>query len=285
LVAFRLIVDPEPESHLLIIKDASKSPAVAARVKVSKVGATFDLYPLRFRFETCKLRDFSANTLRGAFGSALKKTDADAYARFFAPKRAAGSGPSGLADPPRPFVFRMLGPLEVGMNLFLTREPAVESFTRVMAELGTLTSVTGTELLHLSLCTTGTATHRVRVHFKTPTELKGAEQPEFGILLSRIRDRISTLRELYGDGPLAIDFKAFGERASRVLMTRCELVPIATERTSRATGQTHSLGGFTGVAEYEGGLGEFLPYLEIARWTGVGRQTVWGKGEIAYETL
>jgi len=68
-------------------------------------------------------------------------------------------------------------------------------------------------------------------------------------------------------------------------MTRCELVQVAAGRTSRATGQRHSLGGFTGVAEYEGDLAEFLPYLEIARWTGVGRQTVWGKGEIAYETF
>ncbi len=171
------------------------------------------------------------------------------------------------------------------MNLFLTPKPAVELFTRVMAELGTLTSVAGTESLHLSMCAAAAPIHRVRVHFLTPTELKGAEQPEFGILLARIRDRVSTLRELYGDGPLAIDFKAFGERASRVSMTRCELVPVAAERTSRGTGQRHSLGGFTGVAEYEGELAEFLPYLEIARWTGVGRQTVWGKGEIAYETL
>ena len=179
----------------------------------------------------------------------------------------------------------MLGPLEVGMNLFLTREPAVELFTRVMAELGTLNSVAGTEPLRLSLAVSEAAVCRVRVHFLTPTQLKGAEQPEFGILLARLRDRVSTLRELYGDGPLAIDFKAFGERASGVSMTRCELVPAAAERTSRATGQRHSLGGFTGVAEYEGDLAEFLPYLEIARWTGVGRQTVWGKGEIAYETF
>jgi hypothetical protein len=245
---------------------------------------TFDLYPLRFRFAACKLRDFSANTLRGAFGSALKKTDADAYSRFFAPQRAKDSGPSGLADPPRPFVFRMLSPLEVGMNLFLTREPAVELFTREMAELGTLSSVAGTESLRLPLSASQGRACRVRVHFITPTELKGAEQPEFGILMARIRDRISTLRELYGDGPLAIDFKGFGERASRVRMTRCELVPVVAGRTSRATGQSHSLGGFTGVAEYEGDVAEFLPYLEIARWTGVGRQTVWGKGEIAYET-
>ena len=249
------------------------------------MGTTFTLYPLRFRFASCKLRHFSSNTLRGAFGSALKKTDADAYVRFFAPKRADRAGPSGLADPPRPFVFRLLAPLEIGLNVFLIRDPAVELLTRVMAELGTLSSVAGAEPLRLPLCVPEGRVRRVRVHFLTPTELKGAPQPEFGILLARIRDRVSTLRELYGDGPLAIDFKAFGERASFVSMTRCELVPVAAERTSRATGQSHSLGGFTGIAEYEGDLAEFLPYLEIARWTGVGRQTVWGKGEIAYETF
>jgi CRISPR-associated endoribonuclease Cas6 len=249
------------------------------------VAKTFDLYPLRFRFATCKLRDFSANALRGAFGSALKKLDEEAYARFFAPKIAEGAGPSGLADPPRPFVFRIIGPLDVRLNLFLTREPAVELFTRVMAELGALSSIVGAEPLHLPLTASQSNVCRVLVDFVTPTELKGAEQPEFGILLARIRDRISTLRELYGDGPLAIDFKAFGDRAGRVSMTRCELIPVIAERTSRATGQSHSLGGFTGVAEYEGDLAEFLPYLEIARWTGVGRQTVWGKGEIAYETF
>ncbi len=244
---------------------------------------TFDFYPLRFRFATSRLRDFSANTLRGQFGSALKKVDAEAYSCFFAPR--AASGPSGLADSPRPFVFRVFGPLKMGLNLFLTREQAIELFTRVMAELGTLSSVSGTERMCLPLCAPLGATRCVRVRFLTPTELKGAEQPEFGVLLARIRDRVSTLRELYGDGPLAIDFKAFGERASRVSMTRCELVPVAAERTSRGTGQRHSLGGFTGFAEYQGDLAEFLPYLEIARWTGVGRQTVWAKGEIAYETL
>jgi len=252
-------------------------------MRVAASAQTFDLYPLRFRFAALMLRDFSANTLRGRFGSALKKIDADAYSRFFAPRLA--SGPSGLADPPRPFVFRVFGPLEVGLNLFLTREPANELFTQVMAGLGTLSSVSGTERLCLPLCAPERPIDRLRVRFLTPTELKGAERPEFGILLARIRDRVSALRALYGDGPLAIDFKALGECASLVSMTRCELATVAAERISRGTGQRHSLGGFTGFADYEGGLAEFLPYLEIARWTGVGRQTVWGKGEIAYETL
>jgi CRISPR-associated endoribonuclease Cas6 len=263
---------------------------VITHAKVSKVGtastaATFDLYPLRFRFEICKLRDFSGNGLRGAFGSALRKIDAEAYARYFCPRTEAGSAPSGLADPPRPFVFRLAGPLEAGLNLFLTREPEVELFKQAVAKMGTLRSVAGTERLRLSLSAAARPVHRLRVHFLTPTELKGADRPDFGILMARIRDRVSTLRELYGEGPLEIDFKAFGERASRISMTRCELVPVSAERTSRSTGQRHSLGGFTGLAEYEGDVSEFLPYLEIARWTGVGRQTVWGKGEIAYETL
>jgi hypothetical protein len=35
-----------------------------------------------------------------------------------------------------------------------------------------------------------------------------------------------------------------------------------------------------GEAEYQGELGEFVPYLKLGKWVGVGRQTVWGKGEI-----
>lgn len=250
----------------------------------SHVSATgcFELYPLRFRFATCKLRKFSPNTVRGAFGSALRRIDPDSYQRWFVP---VDGGPSGLADPPRPFVFRLRGRSEAGLNLFVTREPAVELFTRVMAELGTIESVDGTDLLRLPLAASRDSVPRIRVRFMTPTELKGAEQPEFGVLMARVRDRISTLRALYGAGPLEIDFKAFGERAGRVTMSWYELVEMPAERVSRRTGQRHSIGGFTGVIEYAGELAEFLPYLEIARWTGVGRQTVWGKGEIAYEAF
>jgi hypothetical protein len=56
-------------------------------------------------------------------------------------------------------------------------------------------------------------------------------------------------------------------------------------RRSSRTGQTHGIGGFTGFAEYEGDLAEFLPWLEAAQWTGVGRQSVWGKGEIRLQRL
>ncbi len=129
----------------------------------------------------------------------------------------------------------------------------------------------------------------VRVRFLTPTELKSpaglAEAPPFSVLFARIRNRLSTLRALYGPGPLAIDFRGMGDRAARIRMTRCALRDEHRARRSSRTGQIHSLGGFTGEVEYEGDLAEFLPYLRAARWTGVGRQTVWGKGEIAAESL
>ena len=74
-------------------------------------------------------------------------------------------------------------------------------------------------------------------------------------------------------------------RAAAVRTTRCDLTRVSLERRSSRTGQTHPLGGFTGEAEYEGDLGEFIPYLLAGVWTGVGRQTVWGKGELEVRLL
>jgi CRISPR/Cas system endoribonuclease Cas6 (RAMP superfamily) len=128
---------------------------------------------------------------------------------------------------------------------------------------------------------------RAVVRFVTPTELKSgdrvSERPEFRILFERLRDRIGTLRTLYGAGPLDIDFRAMGERAAAVRLTRCDLQNQEVHRLSSRTGQRHPLGGFTGEAEYEGELAEFAPYLGLGKWIGVGRQTVWGKGEIGTE--
>jgi hypothetical protein len=264
----------------------------------------------------------SSNNLRGAFGAIFRRLVCDPacpgprvceiretcpYARIFEP-RAQAPGPSGLLDWPRPFVFRA-GHLDgatvaagaqfcFDLNFFDLRSPAaIGHLGAAFAELAREGLGPGrgraeliafpppSEPLTLSLDPPPNAIHRVRVDFVTPTELKGANRPEFGVLAARIRDRLSTLRELYGEGPLAIDFRAFGERAKRVHMTRCEIVEVRRVRRSSRTGQSHSIGGFTGTAEYEGGLSEFVPYLQAAAWTGVGRQTVWGKGEIRTSVL
>lgn len=237
------------------------------------------------------------------------------------------AGPSGLADWPRPFVFRASHldgvTVEAGqefhfdLNLFDLRDPALAYFVLAFAQLARdgvgprrgraqLVSVwrldgqgdsgvpiyDGSEFVireavppvSVSLSATGEAVRSVDVEFLSPTELKSgheiAARPEFPILFARVRDRIGTLRALYGPGPLEIDFKAMGERAAGVRLTRSDLHQVDVNRLSTRTGQTHSLGGFIGSAEYEGDLTEFVPYLEAAYWTGVGRQTVWGKGVI-----
>jgi hypothetical protein len=236
---------------------------------------------------------------------------------MFEPSALEG-GPSGLADWPRPFVFRAThldgctikpgAAFSFDLNLFDMRSPAIPYLALAFSELArdglgptrgraSLSEVwqvgedgepfllqEGPAPMELSLDPATEPVERIRVRFNTPTELKSgqqlAERPEFGVLAARIRDRLSTLREYYDEGPLAIDFRGFGERAAQVRMTRCEIGRVEVERRSSRTGQTHSIGGFVGEAEYEGDLAEFVPYLKAAKWVGVGRQTVWGKGEI-----
>jgi len=250
---------------------------------------------------------------------------------MFEPTSVA-AGPSGLADWPRPFVFRATHldgrtvrtgeSFHFDLNLFDIHSPAVAYLVLAFAQLAReglgprrsrveLSRVSqldahgdaaaaifdGSSLLmqqnapplEVNLAPPAEPVTRLRVRFLTPTELKSGQQlagrPEFSILAARIRDRVSTLRELYGDGPLEIDFRAFGERAALVRMTRCDIQQVEIVRRSSRTGQVHPIGGFQGQAEYEGDLTEFVPYLTAAKWTGVGRQTVWGKGEISFESL
>jgi len=310
----------------------------------------FRFYPLRFSFVVREPVHFppgkSANLLRGAFGSIFRQIacvpDCPGareceiratcpYARMFEPS-ALGGGPSGLADWPRPFVFRAThldghtvapgGTFSFDLNLFDMHSPAIAYMELAFAQLAheglgpsrgraALLEVSqldesgecvariydgksfllkeGPAPMTLSLAPVAERVGRVQMRFVTPTELKSgqqlAERPEFGVLAGRIRDRLSTLRALYGEGPLEIDFRGFGERAARVKLTRCEIARVEVARRSSRTGRVHPIGGFWGEAEYVGELGEVVPYLRAGKWVGVGRQTVWGKGEIVCELL
>jgi hypothetical protein len=219
------------------------------------------------------------------------------------PSAADSEGPSGLRDRPRPFVFRAAyldgRKIQGGerfwfdVHLFETRKAPLEPFALAFARLakdglGPLrgrADLVSVEQRSISIALDASPQERrsLRVEFVTPTELKTgdrlAERPEFEVLFARARDRVSTLRELYGGGPIAIDFRAMGERAAAIRMTRCDLRPVVAERRSSRTGQVHSIGWFVGTAEYEGPLNEFIPYLEAAQWSGIGRHCVWGNGE------
>jgi len=148
-----------------------------------------------------------------------------------------------------------------------------------------LDRVDGPSPVALSLDPLQAGITHARVEFLSPTELKHdgsvAEQPRFDVLFSRACTRLATLQGLYGDEPLKIDFSQLHQKARRITLKEHELRHCQKQRRSSRTGQVHPLGGFIGFAEYDGDLDSFIPYLQASRWTGVGRQTVWGKGEIA----
>ena len=259
---------------------------------------TFDLLSCQFVLAARRVVQFppgmAGNVLRGALGSALREAlCADDYARIFEP---TGSGPSGLSDRPRPFVIRcaalngrVMQPGErfcFGLHLFDMRNSALEHFTQAFSRWANLISVEHAAVT-VDLDAGRAPVSRIRVEFQTPTELKSAagDANDFPVLLARARDRVSALRSLYGAGPLEIDFRGVAERARSVKTVRSEFRPVSIERRSRRTGQRHGIGGLVGFAEYEGDLAEFLPYLEAASFTGVGRHCTWGNGHIHTEIL
>jgi CRISPR-associated endoribonuclease Cas6 len=246
----------------------------------------------------CALRDYGENRPAECTWAAMCP-----YARIFEPRRS-GAGPSGLTHSARPFVLRAVhldgqtfqaaSEFHFAVHWFDLENPALPYLTAAFAELANEGLGHGRRKVELirvdakplefDLKPDSTQVSRVRLRFITPTELKGraglADRPEFAILAARARDRISTLRALYGGGPLPLDFRAFGQRAALIEMTRCEIEWVHRARRSARTGQVHPLGGFVGEAEYSGALTEFMPYLQLAQWTGVGRHTSWGNGMI-----
>jgi len=269
---------------------------------------TLDVHPVRFHFVAHAPLRFvpgkASNTIRGAFGSILRRVSPpEDYRRIFEPRLE--SGPSGLADAPRPFVIRAASldgaqfaageSFHFDVHLFETAVRWTPHFTAVFRELAreglglgrvpvALASVAPMPCHTLSLAACPSAPPSIVVRFLTPTEIKSegrtAGVPPFHALIARARDRVSTLRELYGEGALPIDFRGLAQRAHAVSTARASVRHEAVERTSTRTGQTHPLAGFTGEIEYAGDLREFLPYLRAAEWTGIGRHTVWGHGQI-----
>lgn len=279
---------------------------------------TFEFLRFRYRFRTLAPLWFppgrTANLVRGAFGAALRQTaPLPIYTAFFEPHPGPAGAPSGFADLPRPFVLRPWhldgrslptdAPFHLDLHIFDLSSPALPylaaAFDRFRwnrpGDAAPLARLETVEQLDLAgepaagACVLGLDPDerpvlRAVIGFATPTELKSggalAAAPDFPILFARLRDRISTLRALYGPGPPAVDFRTLGSRAALVRLCRTELVQHHLERRSASSGRVHPLGGFTGQAEYRGDLRPFLPWLRAARWTGVGRQTAWGKGEV-----
>ncbi len=229
----------------------------------------------------------AANLFRGCLGFALPET-------VFRPN--SQHGPSGLRDRPRPFVLRCHHlnearlsegqPFEIAIHLFT---PHRDLFRQALDTLHFARLLSfAVEPRTIAFSPAAQNVNSLRLEFSTPTELKPplprGELPPFPLLIARLRDRISSLLSFYHPGAAAFledfDFAFFANRAAEVSAGEGQLQWISASRTSRLTGQTHPLSGFTGWVDYRGPLAEFLPWLAIGNVTGVGRHTVWGNGVI-----
>ena len=305
--------------------------------------SALQLRPLRFHLTAAQPIYFppgkASNILRGGFGRCFRSIactpDCTAppacpfpgqcpYAAIFEPKLE--DGPSGLADAPRPFLFRAPHldgrriqpnePFHFDLHLFDLRPhitayfisafqqfaetgigPArgaarlssisiLDAVRQPVSEIfrdGTLHANVPFPPVEISLIPQAHPVTTVAIHFQTPTELRkgqpNTEPPPFSIVLARLRDRISNLLILYGDGQPDFDFAGLTQRAQSVIIERAALTHQETHRYSGRHAGPHPIGGFLGTIQYTGNLTEFLPILKAGEWTGVGRHTVWGNGQ------
>jgi hypothetical protein len=254
-------------------------------------GLEFRLRACCFRFRAVDSIFFppfkASNVLRGALGKIASP---------------ASPLPSGLADPPRPFVLRAAhldgksfssGEIfTFGANIFDLHGP-VTAFLKAAGEAWALDGLgprrgrvellaTEEDLITIDL-RPGIHVSWCSLRFCTPTSLKGNSSRDdipFPVLFARVRDRLSALSTVYCDTPLEADFRALAARAADIRTVHRDLRYQTVERRSSRTGAVHGIGGLVGGAGYAGDLTEFLPWLRAAWWTGVGRHTVWGNGVV-----
>ena len=302
------------------------------------------LLPLRFHLEARQPIYFppgkASNILRGGFGRSFRSIACAPgcgspltctfrqecpYARIFEP--TLDNGPSGLADAPRPFLFRAphLDGARIALNqsfhfdlhLFDLRPQIIAYFITAFQQFaetgigpakggavvnavsvldaarrrvsdiyldGVLRANVACPPVEIGLLPAVQRVSAVSIRFLTPTELSKnqprGEPPPFVVLLSRLRNRISNLLTLYGSGKPDFDFTGLSARAQAVTIEKSLLTSHVTTRFSRRGEQEHPIGGFTGTVDYAGDLSEFVPFLRAGEWTGVGRHTVWGNGQM-----
>ncbi len=145
----------------------------------------------------------------------------------------------------------------------------------------------------------------VVLRFLTPTFLKtgsGVEasgrripatevrdRPPFGVIVRRLRDRISSLCAFFGEPWHYPNFAALGRQADAVELIDSQTVWLTRKRLSTRTGMSHELSGFIGSATYRFRDAEtqatFLPLLKIGEYVHVGKHAPWGNGKILVQTL
>ena len=132
--------------------------------------------------------------------------------------------------------------------------------------------------------TLNTQNSKLQVSFLTMTRLKSEEalarRPEFHILLRALLRRVSSLAYFHGGERLEADFPGLASRARQVRLVGDGTRWRDWTRYSSRQDARMELGGLVGEAEYEGEMGEFLPWLVWGELVHVGKNATFGLGRI-----
>jgi hypothetical protein len=140
---------------------------------------------------------------------------------------------------------------------------------------------------------------QLRLEFLTPLLLKSGsrmehgrhvpareirDRPPLGVIVRRLRDRVSALCAFFGEPWQHPDFAAIGRMADTVALVESHTRWLTRDRRSTKTGHQHEISGLVGHAVYafpdEETLAALAPLLKLAELVHVGKHAPWGNGAV-----
>ncbi|HWL08004.1 MAG TPA: CRISPR system precrRNA processing endoribonuclease RAMP protein Cas6 [Planctomicrobium sp.] len=141
---------------------------------------------------------------------------------------------------------------------------------------------------------------RLKLKFLTPLLLKSGssvdadgkriaaqevrDRPPMGVIIRRLRDRVSTLCTFFGEPWKCPDFSAWGTWADSVTIVDSRTTWLTRQRRSTRTGQSHEISGLLGNTTYEFPDEETFQslsrLLRIGELLHAGKNAPWGNGGI-----
>jgi hypothetical protein len=143
----------------------------------------------------------------------------------------------------------------------------------------------------------------LHLHFLTPMLLKSGsgidergrhvpateirERPPFGVIVRRLRDRLSALCAFFTEPWRHPDFAGLGTMADTVRLVDSRTVWLTRDRRSTRTGDKQEISGFVGRATYEFPApttsATLAPLLTLGELLHIGKHAPWGNGGVRVE--
>ncbi len=127
-------------------------------------------------------------------------------------------------------------------------------------------------------------TDRITLKIKTPCRIsvrpeKAPDLP-FDLLIRSLIRRCTALLNTYGKGEPGLDYPALVKKAEQIKTTDNSLSWFDWQRYSSRQDKKMVMGGLVGQVSYQGDLGPFMPFLEMAGTVHAGKNTFFGLGMI-----